>query len=354
MKTKFKKIQYVYTLCHTRAKQGHLSTFRQILEIAYLQIVHGFGYSLYHFAGMWDKDASWDYKTSFLSQKKYAHKVHELNERKYHGVTQYKPFEKAFFKLFGIPTGTYIGTLNTVWGRTANGQNLRTCEDLHNLLDHYVGSIVCFKLFEGAGGLGFKAFDIIKEENKIQACLLPNREKFDLESLLNKLLDENQTGWVLEEYIEQHATISAINPSSVNTIRLYVFQDKQGHVRVLGGFLRIGRQGSMIDNTSAGGMRCRIDIETGILGKVTEKDPMMRATSQHPDHGSQVEGVSIPFWNEAMELGIKTLTVLPKTRFAGFDVAITPEGPVMVEVNIQPDVDGLCFLKIPAAKVFNS
>jgi len=37
MITKLKKINHALALCQTRAKEGHISTFRQLCEIAYLQ-----------------------------------------------------------------------------------------------------------------------------------------------------------------------------------------------------------------------------------------------------------------------------------------------------------------------------
>ncbi|WP_417623447.1 sugar-transfer associated ATP-grasp domain-containing protein [Paremcibacter congregatus] len=354
IKTKIQKIKYVYYICNKRAQQGQLSVLRQLLEITWLQATQGIGYALYHLAGMWDKEASWTYKNSFLSQKEYVKNIRKINLRKYHGLTQYKPIEKAIFKFFGIPTGTYIGTLNNFWGRTAEGDNLRNCGDMRKLFEKYINTTICFKIFEGAGGKGFKAFQIRKENGAIQAFSLPYDEKHQLPDLYQALLSENPDGWVLEEYITQHSTLAALNPSSVNTIRMYVFQDRKGIVRVLGGFLRIGRKNSIVDNTSAGGIMSSIDLEKGVLNAASIVTPELHSMSRHPDHKSQIEGISLPFWREAKELGIKTLTILPNTRFAGLDIAITPNGPVMVEVNIQPDVDGLCYLKIPVARIFNS
>jgi hypothetical protein len=95
-----KKIPYIISLCRKRASEGHLPAYRQLLEIVFLQSTRGIGYDIYHYAGMWDKGASWDYKCSFLSYKAYGKKIHELNERKFHGMSQYKPYEKVFSDSF--------------------------------------------------------------------------------------------------------------------------------------------------------------------------------------------------------------------------------------------------------------
>ena len=134
-----KKIPYIIDLCRKRAREGHLSVYRQLFEIAALQATRGIGYDMYHYAGMWDKSASWDYKCSFLSYKDYGRKIYQLNARKFHGMSQYKPYEKAFFKQFSIPTAAYIGTLNEQSGCTADGHPLKSCGDMSLCLEKLDG-----------------------------------------------------------------------------------------------------------------------------------------------------------------------------------------------------------------------
>ncbi len=354
MKIKLQKAKYIYNLCSKRHKEGHLSTFRQILEIGWLHVTRGVGYSKYHFAEMWRKDASWDYKTGFLSHHDYVSKIHEINQRKFHGLTQFKPTEKAFFKLFHIPCVKYIGTLNAEWGMTSDGKDLQTKDDLENLLNLQVGKSICFKLLQGDGGRGFKIFSISREKNETRIRHISNEQEYSPDELFRMLQDESQGGWLLEEFIVQHPVLSALNPRSINTVRMYVFQDSNGKISVPGAFLRIGREDSLTDNSTGGGLVSKIDFSTGTLQQTCEWSPEMNYMPQHPDHKARIEGVVVPFWQDAVTLGKKTLSVLPQTRFVGLDIAITPEGPLMVEVNVQPDSDGLSFVGIQTANLFNS
>tara|TARA_R110002073_G_scaffold105106_5_gene237734 strand:+ start:6288 stop:7355 length:1068 start_codon:yes stop_codon:yes gene_type:complete len=347
MKTKFKKIQYVYYVCKKRAQQGQLSVARQFLEIAWLQATQGFGYALYHLAGMWDKESSWAYKNSFLSQKKYAKKISEINLRKYHGLTQYKPTEKAIFEFFGIPTGKYIGVLNPIWGKTKEGKTFCSSNDMQELLKSYIDVKICFKIFEGAGGKGFKAFHIRKENGAIMAYSLSHGEKYLLSDLYQMLLSENPAGWVVEEYITQHSALSEMNPSSVNTIRMFVYENNQGECVPLGSYLRIGAEGSLIDNLEGGGFGVEVDHRTGEL----IKDCIFCISDDHPllfpdKDTATIKGNRIPFWKEAEEMGLKALRCYPNTRFLGLDISITEEGPVMIEMNILPSYLGLVWLRL--------
>ncbi|MCF8475004.1 MAG: hypothetical protein K9G26_09930 [Emcibacter sp.] len=353
MTTTIQKFIKVYKLCQKRAKQDHLSTFRQIAEISWFQLTRGFGYSTYHYAEMWHKSKSWDYKTGFLSRKNYIKRIYALNERKFQGITQYKLYEKAVFNLFKIPSADYVGTLNEAWGINSLGGNLRNPHDLDDLLKNHLGERLCFKLLEGSGGEGFKAFDITKKDGNLYACHISSKMEYDVEDLFQLLMGEDRRGWLIEKYISQHPVLKSLNATSVNTIRMYVLEDQTGDVTVLGGFLRIGRGGSLVDNSSAGGMVSKIDMQTGALQKICFFTPEHPSHATHPDHGAQVLGVIVPFWSEAKQIGIKTLKLLTNTRFAGFDITITEQGPLIVEINIQPDIEGLCFMQIRADNVLH-
>lgn len=354
IRSRIEKIKYVLYLCRLHHRQGHLSVIRQLMEILWLQTTRGIGYSKYHYAQMWHRDASWDYKTSFLSQRDFVKKIHEINKRKYHGVTQFKPLEKSFFQIFNIPSAEYVGTFNKQWGITSNGKPLQTEANMKDVLRQYIGEKICFKLIEGDGGKGFKAYLILKKEGDTHLRHLSSGDEFSISELFNLLEEESPAGWLLEKYIDQHPTLKALNPSSTNTIRLYVFQDKNNILHVLNSYFRVGREHSLIDNNSAGGLVCRIDHDTGRLQRACQWSPELHSMCNHPDHGIQIEGTIIPFWTDAMELGKKTLSVLPETRFIGLDIAITENGPIIVEVNVQPASDGLSFTQIQTARVFNS
>ncbi len=353
MKNILDTAKYAYALCKIRQAEGHLSAARQIIEILTLQMIKGIGYSKYHFAEMWKKDASLDYKFSFLSHRNFVNKIHQINSRKFHGLTQFKPNEKAFFKLFHIPCAEYIGTLNQNWGVACNGAKLQTKEELTAILKPYLDQDICFKILEGSGGKDFRIYRVNLDDRELTVCHANESKKHSIAQLYEDLLRVSPDGWLIEKAIAQHSLLAKLNPSSVNTIRMYVFQDNMGKMDILGSFLRIGRKNSLTDNSASGGLVCKITPEKGKLQQACEWSPSLHGVSAHPDHRAQIEGITIPFWNEAKTLGLNTLALLPKTRFAGFDIAITQEGPIMVEVNIQPDSDGLSYMKIQTANVFD-
>jgi hypothetical protein len=57
----------------------------------------------------------------------------------------------------------------------------------------------------------------------------------------------------------------------------------------------------------------------------------------HPDTGTRFSGLQMPFWKEVLDLCTRAARVTPNLRSVGWDIALTPEGPVIVEGN--PDWD---------------
>ena len=351
---RLEKVRYVFRLCKKRQSEGELSAIRQLVEIAVLLATRGIGYNIYHFAGMYERSASWKYKCSYLSNRDYVKKVYQVNERKFQGASQFKPLEKAFFRQFAIPTPTYFGTLHEQWGCTPDGSPLRSPADLQRCLAPLAGKKVCFKLVEGASGKGFKAYQVLAQSDPLILTHPVSGDRHSIEELFDLLVRESREGWLLEEHIEQHPVLKAFNPTSLNTVRMFLYKKRNGEVISLRSFLKTGRPGALIDKTENGGASVFVNEETGVLQNGFNWSPEMRPLAQHPGSKLKFEGVQLPFWKEARDMAIGALRAFPGTRFVGVDVAITENGPVMIEMNVQPDAECMAVLRLPTATLFDS
>ena len=89
----------------------------------------------------------------------------------------------------------------------------------------------------------------------------------ELWSVDEKSIEENyrkaiSSPAVLDELVVQSPVMAKLNPSSVNTVRLYslVIGDE---CTFFAGFLRMGRNGAIVDNLGSGGLLAGIDINSG-------------------------------------------------------------------------------------------
>lgn len=148
---------------------------------------------------------------------------------------------------------------------------------------------------------------------------------------LKRLADKGE--FVLESVLAQHSEMAKFNPGSVNSIRMITIESK-GSFEIIGAFFRMGN-GGVIDNFSAGGMVAPVDLETGkvVAGAITMDPTDERIVSIHPLTQEAIIGHQIPCWDEAIGM-VKHLCVeVGGDKSIGWDIAICPDGPVLIEAN---------------------
>ena len=60
--------------------------------------------------------------------------------------------------------------------------------------------------------------------------------------------------------------------------------------------------------------------------------------SKHPISGTEIMGFKVPMFQDAVNLVKECAKVVPEVQYIGWDVAISENGPVIVEGNCFPGV----------------
>lgn len=351
--TPLEKLRVYGQLMQHRARQGHLSAYRQLIEMFVLWIWRGQGPGYYHAAGFWRREIPWQDKTLHMNMREYRVEIARFNRPEYQKLSQNKIPEKAILSLFGIPGTEFLGYLHKFDGMDRKGNPLRTPADLGRLIKTLSMDRICFKPAESWAGQGFASVDISSHKDTGSLKLANEEKDISIEDFFSRILkiDRGVTA-VIESHFEQHEWYSHLNPSSVNTFRLWVLQ-KDDEINTKLGYLRIGRAGSMVDNQSSGGIVASIDLDTGVLDAAIDGQPTRESWSSHPDTGSPIEGQKPPFFEEAKRLAERCISCFPGLHFAGVDVAVGKDGPIIIELNVSPDREGAAFTDIPTRMVFN-
>ncbi|MBQ1813183.1 MAG: hypothetical protein II119_04480 [Bacilli bacterium] len=163
---------------------------------------------------------------------------------------------------------------------------------------------------------------------------MSSKEVKNLDEFL-KYLEDNRM--FIEELIVQHKKMNIICPTSVNTIRIMTFANNN-RSEILYAALRVGNGKYEVDNFHKGGMGVSIDIRTGKLkGEAIDKD--LKHYKKHPTTKTIFNNYELPFWNETKELVLKAALVNQNIKVIGWDVAITKNGPILVEGNRRAGFD---------------
>ena len=158
----------------------------------------------------------------------------------------------------------------------------------------------------------------------------------------------SDTPLIFESLIAQTEQLSSLNPSSVNTIRFMTTLYPSGESKVIAAFIKIGRDGKCVDNAGKGGnVDACIDINTGKILYTIQFDGWRRIKNitHHPDNGNLIEGIKIEGWEKIKDQVNKFQESFPFIKAAGWDIAVTDEGPVVIEVNDMWDRTGQYFIR---------
>ena len=137
----------------------------------------------------------------------------------------------------------------------------------------------------------------------------------------------NSWGFVCEERVDQHLELKALNPFSLNTLRVWLGKDP--NPRVLGAFLRMSSTDIPVDNTTSGGLFAPVDLLTGnITGPATKAELPVRYIDYHPVTNVQISGRKIPFWKEVIDLAESAAFYYTGLRLIAMDIAISKKGPI--------------------------
>jgi hypothetical protein len=111
-----------------------------------------------------------------------------------------------------------------------------------------------------------------------------------------------------------------------------------GRSEILYAAIRIGNGTSEVDNFHKGGMGVAINTKDGKLkGNAIDKD--LNEYKKHPVTGTYFNKFEIPYWKETKKLVLDAAKVNQNIKVVGWDVAITKNGPVLVEGNRRPGFD---------------
>ena len=294
---RFKKMNHMIDVVHQKCGQNKVRTFFDMLWCA---VRYGAGYYDYTMFGFYNMTGA--QRDTYLTRVRNKKVSNIMND-----MAHDDDFDDKL--LFNVRFAKYLRrpTLN---GETA------TPEQMAQFLE---GQEAIFaKINHGSCGNGVEKL-YVKDFESPAAMLDYIREK--------KLV-------VLEHVQAQHPDMARLHPQSVNTMRICTdLVDGQVHIAYI--TLKMGRGGGVCDNSGQGGILCRVDIDTGkICSPAT--DDYFNVFDKHPDTGIPLVGYQLPMIEEAKALACQAALEIPEVGHVGWDMAIGPDGPAIIEGNDFP------------------
>jgi hypothetical protein len=305
----------------------------QLYEMAQLRLRRGIGPRYYLTAGLNRANRHGDAVFGHINADEYRRFVRRLNPPARRDPLNSKVEQKRRLTAAGIPTPAPI------YGAEPGEADAAA---FAAALAPHVGERVAVKPTSSFAGQGFRSCTVVAQGDGVA---LADGDGGTLSPA--GLIAAMGGGLMVETYLRQHPWYAAVNASSVNTWRIWVMKPAGGGgAEAILAYLRMGRAGSAIDNMGGGGLYAPLRPDRR-LGAGGDGGIFRRRFAAHPDSGVPLEDVEPPFVGEAIALAERALDAVPALAFAGMDVAVAPDGPVIIEINAEPDRMGAARVGLP-------
>lgn len=283
-----------------------------------------------------------EFRSSFLGLNEERYYLDYLNPEKYYILARNKYFAHKLLEGVGIRKAEVYCYYQPEGRFSDSAHTAGNLEDvLYQLGRREVQSCV-IKATEGSHGDDVWVVKHIDYEQGDARLQLYNDES----KMLSDVLKDKPL--LFESPVTQTKQLAALNPSSVNTVRFMTTLYPNGEARLVATFIKIGRAGSCVDNAGSGGnVDACIDMETGELQYAIRYDGIHKhpEINVHPDTHCPINGTIIESWDSIKEQVLQYQRSFPYIKAAGWDIAITNEGPVVIEVNDMWDRLGQLFIR---------
>ena len=196
---------------------------------------------------------------------------------------------------------------------------------LDTLFTSDCSKIVIKPTLDSCSGNGVKVFQI--DNGKWRDLLSGDILTFEY---LNTNYDAD---FIVQECLEQADFMSYYCSTSVNTLRLTLYRSiKTDKCYIPSAVIRIGKEGSLVDNAHAGGSYVGIHVENGVLcnsvlNQFGQSTKMFNAVDFSQEH-------KIPNWEEIVDFAKSVGAQIPHHRLLALDIMVDKAGrPRLVEFN---------------------
>lgn len=169
------------------------------------------------------------------------------------------------------------------------------------------------------------------------ALHLANGKMRDLTDFAAEVMAHYPGGYLLQSALDPHPDMACIAGPAIGCVRVLTANDGSGPKPVYAVW-KMPAPAAMSDNFwQNGSLLADLDLKHGtVKACLRGTGPSAEMLTVHPVSGKIVVGTTLPFWSETLKLAVDAHAVFPEFGVCGFDIAVTHEGPKVLECNDNP------------------
>jgi len=188
------------------------------------------------------------------------------------------------------------------------------------------GEELLAKPADGEGGKGVVMLGRFADAEELEAALPPH-------------VRTAPGATVIQPRVPTHPALADLGLGALPTVRVVTILDEAGAPEVVSATFRFASDpAALVDNMKAGGLISPVDLEAGTLGLAClgygGGDHAV-----HPVTGGAIVGRPLPDWPAVKALAVRAHAgAFADYALIGWDIAMTPEGPLLIEGNGKPGI----------------
>ncbi|MCG2577434.1 hypothetical protein LZ012_10560 [Dechloromonas sp. XY25] len=328
--------EYLQQARRVNTKHG-LSPIRQLFEIVRLTRSPGqIGPGDYYSYRLFDPMLSHIDKEQFVGWK-VEPRLDALNDRSWHCLGLDKVLMYTLFQHAGIRVpqtqAIYLS------GRTrplAGSIALNSPAALHAWLrnpDNYP-----FFSKPSASGFGRGAFLADAYDAMNDCILLREGTRIQVIEFEKQFHDIERLGYLFQTPIQADSRLVDSIGKTVSSLRMIVLCDEHEGPVLHRCFWKLPTGNNSHDNYNGGktgNLAAAIDHDTGRVTRVINGTGLdLVEIERHPDTGVNFATLAVPNWQKVCQFTFDAALTLPKLRFQQWDIALSNDGPLALEVNL--------------------
>ncbi len=287
--------------------------------------------------GLFDPKLPAGQLSKYISKKKRINLQLSLNPISWNVLTRDKGIFYRYCMALGIPIPKlYAIFFRTNAGWSCNGAILKSCNDWEKFFDNQLPMEFVIKPAEGSRGKEVNIFSRT-EEDFIDAF----GKKYRAVDIYDTMLSTHKyESFVIQERLKNHPELVRLSDVQfLQTVRIITFVDRNNNCRILHAYLKLITGQNATDNFVrglSGNIEAKLSLDDGVLKSavgVTPNGSGIKTIPNHPKTGFPFDGFKLPLWDQACRLVKKTAPKFSPLRTIGWDVALTPNGPYILEAN---------------------
>lgn len=286
----------------------------------------------YYYYRLYD-DALYDMaaKRRFLSERTHFGIIKRCCDVRWWAMADDKLAANSLLRAHGAPIPELQAVFDPGFRKIA-GRALRDARELAGFLRQEARYPLFAKQVGGVASFGAWALD--GHDAHTGEMILAGGARLGLDDFVEQITGAEGDGYLFETRLGPHRDLLTICGDRVSTVRMVVILPESGP-ELLHAVWKVPVGANIADNFwRQGNMLAAVDTASGRITRVIQgTGPDLVEVDVHPDTGKLLRGAVLPDWDRLTRLCLNCAGIFPKLRYQSWDIALCPEGPVIVEVN---------------------